>query len=186
MGQYYDILNLDKKEHLYFDDLNCAKLWDYYNSFEYDCALKNLFSGRWNGDNVILLGDYCDNAEADSFVYNIIQKIRIEYSYNGIMQDYPEDFTDITYDRRDKGFRFVYNHHTKQYIDYDRIWNSLCKPTIYHLVLLLAVGNGYGMGDYDRYNDQFVGCWALTSHYIEVSRELLIIDGYSEFIPDFH
>ena len=183
MGQYYDVLNLDKKENLILEKLNCAKLCDYYKSFEYDCALKNLFADRWKGDNVILLGDYCNNAKQGSIVYDLVQRIRTDYSYNGNMQDYPEMFREIEYDSGDKGLRYVYNHYTKQYIDYERIQ---CDPVIYPLVLLLAVGNGCGMGDYDHYNEELVGCWALTSRYIEVRREYLEINGYSELIPDFH
>ena len=186
MGQYYDVLNLDKKELLDLEDLGCAKLWDYYKSFEYECAIINLLADKWKGDNVILLGDYCDNAEESSAVYNMVMKIRNDYHYDGYMQDYPEEFESIEYDRSDRGYRYVYNHSTKQFLDYNRILHSDCVPLIYPLVLLLAVGNGYGNGDYHRNNENLVGSWALTSAEIEVSKELLPLYGYSELIPDFH
>ena len=63
------------------------------------------------------------------------------------MQDYPEEFQSIEYDRSDRGYRYVYNHSTKQFLDYNRLLQSNCVPLIYPLVLLLAIGNGYGNGD---------------------------------------
>ena len=116
----------------------------------------------------------------------MVMKIRNDYHYDGYMQDYPKEFECIEYDRSDRGYRYVYNHSTKQFLDYNRILQSDCVPLIYPLVLLLAVGNGYGNGDYHHYNENLVGSWALTSAEIEVSKELLPVDGYSELIPDFH
>ena len=186
MGQYYDVLNLDRKELLDLEDLGCAKLWDYYKSFEYECALLNLLSDRWKGNNVILLGDYAEDAEQGSAVFDIVMKIRSVYHYGGCMQDYPDDFHTIICDRSDNGYRYVYNHATRQFIDYHRILTYKNAPIIYPMVLLLAVGNGYGNGDYDGYNAEPVGSWAFTSASIEVSKEPLGLDGYSELIPDFH
>ena len=185
MGQYYDVLNLDRKELLDLEDLGCAKLWDYYRSFEYECALLNLFSDRWKGNQVILLGDYVDQAEEGSFVFEMVKRIRNQYHYDGCMQDFPDDYQTINFDRSDNGYRYVYNHATKQYIDYHRILNSNYTPKIYPFVLLLAVGNGYGNGDYHYANVDLVGAWAMTSASIEVSKEPLCAEGYSELIPDF-
>lgn len=113
----------------------------YYRSFEYECALLNLCSDRWMSNQVILLGDYADEAEEGSVVFDMVKRIRSQYHYDGSMQDFPDEFQTIDFDRSDSGYRYVYNHAAKQYIDYHRILNSDYTPKIYPLVLLPAVGN---------------------------------------------
>ncbi len=92
-------------------------------------------------NQVILLGDYADEAEEGSVVFDMVKRIRSQYHYDGSMQDFPDEFQTIDFDRSDSGYRYVYNHAAKQYIDYHRILNSDYTPKIYPLVLLPAVGN---------------------------------------------
>jgi hypothetical protein len=80
IGQYYRIINLDKKE--YIDPKGGAKLWEQAmnwpakalfvllansngrggGDFQRDNILAEPVSGRWAGDRIVIAGDY---AEAD-------------------------------------------------------------------------------------------------------------------------
>lgn len=65
MGQYYKILNVDKKEYIKPWDFDCgAKLleWGYlvnrHSSNGFVSAFRKLLSTRWKGDRVYVVGDY--------------------------------------------------------------------------------------------------------------------------------
>ena len=53
------------------------------------------------------------------------------------------------------------------------------------MILLLAVGNGYGNGDYHGNDENMVGIWAGDSKYITVHPDLPEDDKLKEIIPDF-
>lgn len=62
MGQYYKLVNFDKKEFVEPWPLDCgAKLTEWsYNRAPMACALMNLVAGKWKGDRVYVVGDYTD------------------------------------------------------------------------------------------------------------------------------
>lgn len=202
MGQYYDVINLDKKERLELtddeSDLSCAKLWDFYKAYWYEYAIQNLLASRWKGDNVILLGDYANNALEDCWdrncpeyfpvtTYYLLQKIKREYNLDNI-EDEIYEWPEINYDYSSHGYRYVYNHLAKQYFDYDHIFEYACEHDSFAycpLILLLAVGNGCGNGDYHHANQNLVGSWAMSSRYIEMSKTPLNLKEYKEFNPGF-
>ena len=65
MGQYYRIVNIDKKEVMRpFDFGNGMKLmeWSYTRNYMI-LALMNLLSDEWYGDRVYVIGDYADNED---------------------------------------------------------------------------------------------------------------------------
>lgn len=202
MGQYYDVINLDKRECLELtddkSDLSCQKLWDYDRAYWYEYAIQNLLVSRWKGDNVILLGDYAnedyengwDRNSPEFFPvtsYFLIQRIKREYNLDNIEDDVCE-WPVINYDYSDHGYRYVYNHLAKQYLDYEHIFEYAREHGSFAycpLVLLLAVGNGCGMGGYNHANKEFVGSWAMSSRYIEMSKIPLNLKEYKEFNPGF-
>jgi hypothetical protein len=62
MGQYYKLVNFDKREFVESWPLDCgAKLmeWSYCRA-GMACALMNLIAGSWKGDRVYAVGDYAD------------------------------------------------------------------------------------------------------------------------------
>ena len=201
MGQYYDVINLDKREKLKLTDdeidISCSKLQEYIMASWYEFAIQNLLVGRWKGDNVILLGDYankdferCERYYPEFFpvtTYYLIQRIKQEYDLDSMENDI-YDWPVIDYDSSSHGYRYVYNHLAKQFLDYDHIFEYACEHdsfAYYPLILLLAVGNGCGMGDYTYANQELVGSWAMSSRYIEMSKTPLNLKEYKEFNPGF-
>ena len=60
MGEYYDWVNVDRKEYISPVDFDYGSkryesMWERGNSFL--CALRELLSKEWAGDHVLFLGD---------------------------------------------------------------------------------------------------------------------------------
>lgn len=73
MGQYYKIINVDKKEYIKPWDFGCgAKLleWGYlvsrHSSNGFVSAFRKLLSTRWKGDRVYVVGDYAEPFDSDN------------------------------------------------------------------------------------------------------------------------
>lgn len=103
----------------------------------------------------------------------------------------------ITGCTKEQGYRYIYNHETKQFIDTEKcpiewIWydedekNADATRTA-PLPLLLAMGNGRGGGDYrNEENENLSGSWCKTSSSIEITKEPIPGTGdYEEFSPNF-
>lgn len=89
------------------------------------------------------------------------------------------------------GYRFIYNHALKEYIDIlhcphccdgDNWMQRFISP----LLLLIAMGNGRGGGDYYNYeNEKLVGTWCDSISSVEITIEPKDELGYEEVHPDF-
>ena len=109
------------------------------------------------------------------------------------MYDYiDENFTGVEGEITDKGYRFIYNHEKKEYIDilhcptYHTEDSGWMQNHISPLALLIAMGNGRGGGDYyNRENDKLVGSWCSSISSVEITREPIDDLGYTEIHPDF-
>lgn len=210
MGQYHRIINLDKHEVIYsFDFGNGQKLMEWSYCKNVMCiAMLNLMAGEWKGDRVYVVGDYAedDSDECWSETYrdtlaefhdgpyrasdNFIHLIPDERS----LIEFREDFdgtreVSVT----DSGYRYIYNHNTKEYIDLahcplEWVWFAPDGGTdvsrIFPLSLLLDMGNGRGGGDYRADNADLCGSWCKDVQAIEVTKEKLD-NGYEEFCPNF-
>lgn len=206
MGQYYRIINLDKKEYIKpYDYKVGAKLME--SSFitnagetnDYMLALSNLIKTHWKGDRVVMVGDYVNLYTIDDFEFNntvkqFYKKIcnSKEYQKLGVVNE--DDTYYSLYDFIDgnnfKNVKYIYddiltnktipqylcNPKTKEYVDLRNLpIEDECKDgsylSIYPLPLLIAMGNGLGLGDYNDINKDYVGDWCDISQYIFFTNE---------------
>lgn len=196
MGQYYDLINFDKKAILTLADKSLSKLQEFYYSKEFQNALINLLANDWKGDTVILLGDYADQAQEGTPIYKSVQNIRAKYGLSGSVQDWPEDLTKKKgfYDSESiemsghseqmQRYRYLYNHALKQFIDVEK-YPVNDKSSSAPFLLLIALGNGYGMGDITEVTDEEqIGAWVDTISSVTVEQEILQ-GNYKEIMPRF-
>lgn len=217
MGQYYRIINVDKKQAIHpFDFGNSQKLTEWsYDLNKMVLTLMNLLGGEWKGDRVYVVGDYADTSDPEeawcATLDAALEELECESLYklaHEITHIVPESIKrEFEHDDGpipviigctvDNGYRYIYNHATRQFIDMTKcpiewIWfdNEAGKARATRfapLPLLLAMGNGRGSGDYrNASNEHLVGSWCATSASIEVSKEPLgTATNYDEFAPDF-
>ncbi len=144
MGQYYKIVNVDKREMLEpFDYGNGMKLMEWsYDRNPMVLALMNLLADRWAGDRVFVIGDYADAENPDEPCHNAVVKLMEELHTDDLYEwaskkcdkIVPERgdpnvrdrfmvdastpiVADCRADTKDNGLVFVVNHGTRQYID---------------------------------------------------------------------
>lgn len=200
MGQYYKLINIDKREFVEPWPLDCgAKLmeWSYCRA-GMACALMNLIADKWKGDRVYVVGDYADLSNPAENWYEEYQKATTEVTCENLYAYATENFKDISNeaDSEYHDWKRIYNHRTKQFIDLEKCpvewiwWNDETKePVISNIAplgLLLAMGNGRGGGDYHSSdNGNLVGSWCASARYIEISDDKNTPTGYKEFAPDF-
>ena len=176
MGQYYKVVNFDKKEFLY--------------SWDYDCGSK-LMEFSYIGD------DLSSNGFVGALI-NLLQDSNVDYAN----EDLPEkaDFISSLYDEfefdKDKSFyfcdeelgfkkvsgveprkakRYLINNKTKEYVDLKDLpieWSYEAEKGTYYtsifpLMLLIAFGNGLGGGDYMGEECSDVGLWCDSSDGVE-------------------
>ena len=213
MGQYYRILNLDKKEYLSSYDYDCgAKMMESayiatnLKTNGYMSALSYLIDNQWKGDRVIMLGDYATLDWAENTPTQIdaqfLANLKDEFPF---IQEKDEDGYLINLiDCDEHGFiksniksnkkvkRYLCNNATKQYIDLNNLpidytYKDNDGTTkyghIYPLPILISVGNGLGLGDYSSNNDELAGTWANTSDSIFFGTSKP--KDFEEFKPDF-
>jgi hypothetical protein len=86
MGQYYEIVNIDKREYLDPHTMGCgAKLMEWsYNRTEISLALMNLLADRWKGDRVYVVGDYAECDDKKEVWYNTLLGIEKELGFDDL------------------------------------------------------------------------------------------------------
>jgi hypothetical protein len=141
MGQYFKLVNLDKKEFVSpYDIGGVAKLWEWMAN-ENECGVITLLlSGRWAGDRVVLVGDY-----DKSNLYEIAEK-----KYKNI-SSYAKKLYEI-YKPNGKKI-YAINKTTNEYISGSFKQVSIC------LVMLLRKSSESGGGDIEKIYDT-AGLWA--------------------------
>ncbi|MEM3860220.1 MAG: hypothetical protein QW478_12600 [Candidatus Micrarchaeaceae archaeon] len=76
MGQYFTLVNLDKKEYVSPWDINGgAKLWEWMANLDECGVIFALILDRWSNDKITLVGDY-DESKLYDKVYNEKQKYK--------------------------------------------------------------------------------------------------------------
>lgn len=213
MGQYYRILNLDKKEYLSSYDYDCgAKMMESayiatnLKTNGYMAALSYLIDNQWKGDRVIMIGDYATLDWAENTPTQIdaqfLASLKDEFPF---IQEKDEDgylinlidcdehgFIKSNMKSKKKVKRYLCNNATKQYIDLndlpiDYTYKDDDGTTkyghIYPLPILISIGNGLGLGDYSSNNDDLAGTWANTSDSIFFGTSKP--KDFEEFKPDF-
>lgn len=141
MGQYYVVVNVDKREYFSASDFSgFVKLMEWsYRDNECNQAMLHLMAGKWKGDRVYVVGDYavCDNVN-DTY-YNVLDELEMELGFkdkksfyesaNGEVEEYDitlysyacDNFTHLKkFPSNKKDIRYVYNTVTNQYLDLEQ------------------------------------------------------------------
>lgn len=187
MGEYYDIMNFDKKRYMQLPQ-HASKFHNFYNDDEYNIALANLIYKEWKGDHIGIVGDYAGSysKEPKTVVEKFINNICDRYKFDkGHVQGWADNMYDMSgLDNLDEDnldermyvngnkenihkLRYAYNHKLKQYVDFEKysIENPTCVAS--PLVMLLAIGSA------SEYNYDKTGIWADTSEFITVESKKL-------------
>lgn len=206
MGQYYKIINLDKKEYLGSWSYGCgAKLMEFsyigndLESNHFVGALINLIQSSWKNDRIIVVGDYFnmefvreDMPEMVDFFSSLYNELGFDENTSFYDCDDRDDFKELENIKSKKTKRYLVNNKTMQYIDlknlpvewtYEKEDLTSGYTSIFPLTLLIVAGNGLGGGDYRTIDKNLVGCWCNTSEFIEFSSK--IPKGFEKFSPNF-
>ncbi len=193
MGQYYLVANMDKQEVLTVNGrFPGMKLLEIATNESNSLAILNLAATQWKGNHIYLVGDYADLLSKDEPFFNALRMWTDKLHITDNLHDYVRDnFKKVDGDVSDKGYRFLYNHEKKIYLDLLHIPKSYESRFNYDfyispLPLLIAMGNGRGGGDYwNPENNNLVGSWCDSISSIEITRMPKDELGYKEFHPDF-
>lgn len=206
MGQYYKIINLDKKEYLSSWNYNCgAKLMEFsyigndLTSNDFAGALISLIESSWKNDRIIVVGDYFNMEFVREETPKMVDFFSSLYNELGLDEESPfynccerKDFKELKNIKSKKAKRYLVNNKTMQYVDlknlpvewtYEKDDLTSGYTSIFPLTLLIAVGNGLGLGDYGTINKNLVGYWCNSSEFIEFSSK--IPKGFEKFSPNF-
>lgn len=200
MGQYYKIVNFDKKEVLYSWDYDCgSKLMEFsyigddLGSNGFVGALINLLQTDWKGDRVLVVGDYSnvdyaneDLPEKADFISSLYAEFSLDENESFYLCDEELNFKKLSGVESKKATRYLINNKAKEYVDLKNLpieWsyedeNDTRYTSIFPLMLLIDFGNGLGLGDYrgEEFND--VGLWCDNSDGIEFVNT--IPEGFEE------
>lgn len=207
MGQYYMIVNVDKKLYISPWDMdNGSKLMEWsYSRNAMVLALMNLLANEWKGDRVYVVGDYAEADNPNEPCYGAVKVLEEELklseneevnSIYGYVSEYYTNVSALT-DEEDHGLRYIYNHKTEQFIDTEKCpiewaWYSKDEKKVYiskiaPISLLLAMGNDRGGGDFNKghIGYEYVGSWCSSVQDIEVTADKIEGLEYEEFAPNF-
>jgi hypothetical protein len=192
LGQYYKIIDIDKKEELPLD--GCIKLMEHsYLGSDNSGSLRRRLekeTGKWAGDRVLQIGDY---AESEIYLDSDGKPKKGRETLYEAFRDYEKECRmnnslerDSLYSMKVKPVKLTAwnNGKAPRYaVDTDRmewtdLWAQPCEdfwldektailyPTVIDaLELLIAIGNGQGGGDYSGLNEKQVGRWAFDHIY---------------------
>ncbi len=143
MGQYYNIVNIDKKEYMdpgLFEGCD-SKLMEWpCTDLPVATALLNLMADRWQGDRVYVVGDYAEADDPRDTFFAALEAAEKEFgtkslhewaeetcallvppnffsSRNAQYLHGREIISEVRADISDHGWRYIINHDLKQYID---------------------------------------------------------------------
>lgn len=186
LGQYYLVVNLDKKEFLApLDYENGAKLMEHsYIGNNFLKAVEFLLSekGSWYKTRLVWAGDYMDEGL-------FIEPFAKKGNLRPLFQSNDTTLYSFAYDHFTRineefpiidSIRYIVNHTKKEYCDLEKVGESSYWK-IHPLSLFTSSGNGRGGGDYNGDNGEYVGIWAGDIISTEENEPL----DYTEIIPDF-
>lgn len=163
MGQYFELYALtdrgyEKAEHN-FEDFGGMKLMEHsYLGNNLSTFLQNKLANEWKGARIYHIGDYADMEYPEA---------KNVYKKNGINSQ-----------------RYVANLDKKVFIDTWKTVPDFWGFRIDPVLLLAALGNGRGGGDYhSNFNAYTIGTWA--GDRLSASNNLDEYMGFSEIYPLF-
>lgn len=198
MGQYYEIINITKKERIKEENY-CWKLMEfsYVGNIKVD-QLWVALSDEWKNNTVLVCGDYYSSEDDANCNPCAAEMERLAGVEQGNLCDFAgESYNECNFDTA-KVPNYAVNPNTKQYVNRNHAqlndWyteGTEKKAVTYGyfidpLSLLLTAGNGQGGGDYRGNNIDLVGSWVKDSQAVyTVYQKSEIPADYTELIPDF-
>ena len=179
MGQYYNVVNLDKKEVLLVEGKHPGrKLLEIAETKTESLGILNQIAEQWKGDHVYLIGDYACFENGKNIYDDVIREWSDKLHLTDSIYRYAEDeCKTVEGNPEDQGYRFIYNHDRKEYIDMAHC-PRYCdgadgrQEYIAPLPLLIAIGNGLGSGDYRGCNNEdLVGTWCDSIASVEITKQ---------------
>ena len=141
MGQYFKLINLDKKEYVSPYDIDgVGKLWEWMANINECGVITLLLSERWAGDRVALVGDY-----DESKLYDIAST-----EYKNVSKDAGNLYKNY---KQNKQTIYAVNKSANEYISGSFKQVSMC------LVMLLRKSSEGGGGDINE-DYETAGIWA--------------------------
>lgn len=180
MGQYYEIVNLTKKVVIDPYMLNAGKKLGEIAQLgsKVSNIFLNLLQKDWSGDEVYVIGDYAQLNDSDEDqVWQAAYKKVLDAGYNSDSEGFVfKSFTGSLKELSKKPpfMRYIYNTARLEYIDLLKCPGKemiTCQYVLNPLMLLLAMGNGQGGGDYFGDYMELVGLWTNTSNAIRCMNE---------------
>lgn len=166
MGQYYTLvlLNIESHEYHRYKPVDGFKLMEF--AYYYD-NMANLLSSEiyHKPKRVLVLGDYAKESEFKDKRYQEM------FNFKKLME-LPEE-TEV-YAKFDYTDKYIVNLSKGEYIKLGNPDSN--KLTIFEPLLLCALGNGKGGGDYYGINSELVGSWA---------GDILVIINEEEFNENY-
>lgn len=189
MGQYYLIVNIDKKEYL---EPRGVKLMEH--AYIGDSSVEtvvDLLSDKWKNDRVMWCGDYAENEpyfkdiletydreEIEDLILSKIRDLKHFYETFGSVRNYVNnafnyyslaracfDKVKSFYNYSDKEVNrksqtvFILNEDKKEVVEIPYYTYSEIHFKIHPLPILTTTSNGLGYGDYHGTNMKYVGSW---------------------------
>lgn len=179
MGQYYQVINLDKRLQMSAHSYDSGvKLMEHsWVGNHFMAAVTGFLAIQWKGDRIVWAGDYAD---AGLFIEEGYENMNLqEYADHAKFRKRTRKFDP---ENVNKKYPIIVDHDLKQFVDIRTVPESTFDGWHIHpLSLLTASGNGRGGGDYHGTGMEYVGTWA--GHHISVESE--VPEGYQEIKPDF-
>ena len=209
MGQYFKVINFDKKQ--YLDPSSFMKLMEWsYNANDLILNLEKKLATEWKGDRVYVVGDYALSSDREGcYDYELLKQLELENGIYGRFEEYDgheypktlySSLEELGYKKiplenvNEKEYRYIYNHKRQEYIDLEHCPVAWISPYNYTfavakispLSLSLALGNEMGGGDF--YTKEKVG---LVGQYIHDIQDIEITstklsNNYREVRPEFY
>ena len=157
MGQYFQAVNLTKKEYVDPDDYDIGlKLMESVYESKWTDIVLTLLSGHWHGDDVAYCGDYAwaeessadwskwlhEHTDSNPFDSPEFKRIQPEWSLHRFVVNETKNV--------------YYNRLTCPYASWD---NKEMFGQFDPLLVFLAAGNELGGGDYYGANKELAGSW---------------------------
>ncbi len=211
MGQYFNVVNLTKKELISpYDFDNGAKIMEHsWIGNEYVGVVLELLKPEksWYKNKIVWSSDYMDEEEFLSEQCEFGETppkdlVFSHYYYKGeayhtLFSFANQYFTKIKPAKKKrysyKTYKYLLNHDTKQYVNLDTLpakkhtenyngTKKVYKFSVNPLPLLTAAGHGRGGGCYySEVGQEFIGTWSGNS----ISLEKQLPKGFTEIKPDF-
>lgn len=186
MGQYFKVVNLDKKREISPQDLNQpVKLTEHsYKGNDLMTHVSALLATHWKGDRVVWAGDYADPEDEP---------------FHDWVDDKNLYFTELDQEKTlpvSQGeFAFFVNPDKHEYFTLMNLPVSHFGLEVHPLSILVATSNGQGGGDYFGANKELAGRWAGDRIEVYTNRTEFLIKkavsdaawqaNWTELKPDF-